>query len=111
MKAQKESDIQNSILDYLHYRKIFCWRNNSVGVYDAKNKSFRRLPKYAINGVSDILGILPDGRFLGIEVKKKGSYPSLAQKDFMANILERSGIAFIAHSIDEVESRLRDFGY
>jgi hypothetical protein len=99
-----ENEIQNSIIEYLQWKKITCWRNQSIGVYDVKNKSFRRLPKYAISGVSDILGILPSGRFLAIEVKSKTGTLSQNQKDFIKNINDNKGLAFMARSIDDVEA-------
>ena len=102
-----EKEIVNAIIEYLQYKKIYCWRNQSTGVYDVKNQAFRRLPKYALNGVSDILGILPNGTFLAIEVKTKTGVASQNQKDFIQEIKKRKGVAFIARSIDEVQSVLK----
>lgn len=101
-----EREIQNSILEYLQYLKIFSWRNNSIGIYDVKSKTFRSRPKFVIKGVSDILGILPDGRFLAIEVKAKYGVVSAEQQLFLDRINKNGGIGFIARSLDDVSSKL-----
>jgi len=45
MKMQRdelEKNIQANILDFLRTIGVFCWRNNSVGVYDATKKVYRK---------------------------------------------------------------------
>jgi len=104
--SKEENAIQSAIMQYLFYNKIFHWRNNNTPIYDVTRKRFRAMPKGAIKGVSDILGILPDGRFLAIEVKKPRSYMSKEQKLFIKNINENGGVAFMARSIDDVKKHL-----
>jgi hypothetical protein len=99
----KETDIQNTILEYLQIKKIYCWRNNNTSMYDPTKKVFRAMPKHSIKGVSDILGILPNGKLLAIEVKKKGTYPSKEQKEFIQHINDNGGVAFVARSIEDVD--------
>lgn len=102
-----EKQIQNSILEFLLYKKIFCWRNNSVGLFDPTTGGYRKPGHYTILGVSDILGILDDGRFLAIEVKAKAGVVSENQKVFMKNILDKGGIAFVARSLENVQEQLK----
>jgi hypothetical protein len=33
---EKESGIQKAILDYLRLRKVFCWKQNTSGIYQPK---------------------------------------------------------------------------
>ena len=101
-----ENNIVNAIIEYLHWRKIFCWRNNNMPVYDPKSGSYRRMPKYAICGVSDITGILPDGRALYIECKVKNKKPTPAQREFMGRVNNNNGLAFMATGIDDVAKEL-----
>jgi hypothetical protein len=61
-------------------------------------------------GVSDILGLLPNGRFLAIEVKSATGRASEYQKKFIENVIKNNGVAFIAKSIDEVEEQLKTIG-
>ena len=69
----KESEIENAILDYLNILKdAFFWKNPASGFFDGK-KMRRHKSKYAINGVSDILGIYR-GRFVALEIKTPVEY-------------------------------------
>lgn len=103
IRSPLEKDVQAAILEFLMYKKIFCWRNNNVGLFDVKSKSFMRMPKYAMKGVSDILGITSTGRFFAIEVKRdKSSKPTEDQVEFIRQIIINGGIAFIATSIEDV---------
>ena len=97
----KEKQIQNLILDWLKAKGIFCWQNDSVGIYDPVKKIFRRKAKHALNGVSDILGCW-HGRFFAIEVKSAKGQVSDAQAEFMRNIELAGGIAFEARSLEDV---------
>lgn len=68
----KESEIEDSILCWLGSIGVFAWKNQTAGYFDTKRGVFRKhKSKHALNGVSDILGIFPDGTFLAIEVKRK----------------------------------------
>lgn len=114
-----EAQVQEQILSYLNSIGIYAWRNNSVGVYDPVRKVFRRpKSKYAINGVSDVLGILPDGRWLAIEVKKPCKNPrsderlwnmaSAEQKLFLENISKNKGLAFVADRLEIVIDKIKE---
>lgn len=94
-----EKDIQNSILEYLHAKGIFCWKEHSGGIMIDGGKRYMPI---GLRGKSDILGILNDGRFLAVEVKRKTGVVSAEQKIFIDNINNRGGLAFIATSIDDV---------
>ena len=110
-----EKRVENAILEYLHMKGIFCWKQNSGGIFDPSKKIFRKNKNpFIINGVSDILGVLPNGRFLAIEVKTPNSsrsnktYASDNQKFFIANIKANGGLAFIARSVEDVQVELRN---
>jgi len=59
-----------------------------------------------MKGVSDILGCLPDGRLLAIEVKKHNGRVRQEQQRFVYSINQRGGLAMVARSLDEVKERL-----
>jgi len=102
-----EKAIENQILHFLYKKKIFAWKNQSTGVYDPIKKIYRKSNNpFHIKGVSDILGILPDGRFLAIEVKSATGRPSEEQKKFIWQINANGGKAFLARSIEDVEAEL-----
>ena len=105
-KDIKEKEIQNAILDYLAHCPGKFWTNASTGIYDPVKKCFRRTPRHFVAGVSDILGVLPDGTFVAIEVKTAKGRVSENQKKFLEDIQRCNGIAFVARSIDDVRERL-----
>lgn len=107
-----EQEIQNSIIEYLWFHNIMAWRNNTTGVYDPTTKVFRRLGKYERKGVPDILGILPNGKFLGIEVKKnEKSKVSKEQALFIEDASANFAVCFRAWSVEGVDKVLRNLEY
>jgi len=102
-KPIPEKQIENEILRWLALNGIFAWKNQSVGIYNPTRKVFmRKTNVHHIKGVSDILGILKDGRMLAIECKSKYGKPSPEQTLFIQKIRDNGGVAFIARSLDEV---------
>lgn len=101
-----EKETENAIMEFLWWNKIYSWRNNNTPIFDPERKLFRKMPKWGLKGTSDILGILKDGRFLAIEVKSAKGVVSQEQKDFIKNINDNGGKAFVARSIDDVRKEL-----
>lgn len=104
MKKRSETDIVKEIKDYLTVLGIFHFRVNTTGIFDPTRRVFRTFAGGTL-GVSDILGIY-GGRFLAIECKMPGKYPSKDQKAFLAQVKASGGIAFVARGIDDVEREL-----
>jgi hypothetical protein len=71
----KESDIQSSICGYQTFRKHFFWRQNAAPSIQKgpDGWAFRKMPKYAMRGVSDII-VVHLGRPYFLEVKPVGAY-------------------------------------
>jgi hypothetical protein len=104
-----EGEIQNQILDWLNLKQIFNWRQNTMGVYCGKdNQGNARFRKAPTTGVSDILGVLPNGRFLAIECKRPGGKATPEQLEFIDSVNSNGGLAFVADSLDVVMERLDD---
>ena len=95
-----ENIIQDAICQYLTLKRYFFWRSNTTGLYDPKTQGFRRMPKYAIAGVPDII-IISDGFFIGLEVKDKGKQ-SDNQKAFEENCTKAGGVYAVVRSVDDV---------
>jgi hypothetical protein len=102
-----EQHIQKQILDYLRYRGIFCWKNTTTGIYVKSRNTWITNPS---PGVSDILGCLPAGRLLAIEVKAQTGKVSPHQQQFLDEINSRGGLAFVARSVDEVQEQIGGAG-
>lgn len=102
----KESEIQNSICDYLSLKRYLFWRQNtSPTIQNDKsgNWHFRRMPKYSMKGIPDII-IIKDGQFIGLEVKRPKGKQSEFQIEFQKRCEENGGKYFVVTSIDDVKS-------
>ena len=99
--SPKEIDLQREILAYLKLRGVLCWRNQAGVVF--KGRVIRMAPE----GSPDIVGCMPDGRFLGVEVKLPGNKLRDKQAEFLAKLKDSNAVAFVAHSVKEVENNLR----
>lgn len=100
---KSEHDIQNLIRLALSERGIISWRNHTFAL---KDKDGRLVRGGLCVGSSDIIGIMPDGRFLAIEVKKPGKKPTPEQLNFIEVIRRHGGIAGVVHSPEELEGLL-----
>jgi hypothetical protein len=102
MKGVLENDVLQGCIEYLTIRGIYCWRNNTGAV-----KNGKRFIRFGFPGSSDIIGILPDGRFLAVECKReKGGVLSAMQKSFLSAIEKNNGVAIVANSVQKLAEEL-----
>ena len=106
-KDTPESQVLDGCLRYLEARRIFHWRNNTGAVQIAPGRFMR----FGKKGSSDILGVLPGGRFLCIECKSKGGKLSPEQKQFLADVQELGGFTLVVRGWWELDEALREAGY
>jgi hypothetical protein len=85
--------IRESALKELTWRGYDVWRNNNMAVRGRKFIGRR--------GVSDIIGIRNDGRWVACEVKTINDRLSEDQKQFLTDIKNAGGIALIAKQNDK----------
>lgn len=97
-----ESVIVAQCLEWLALHRIFAWRNNT-GSYKTPEGRFIR---YGHVGSADILGILPDGRFLAVECKTPEGRQRKQQKVFQSMIERNGGVYVIARSTADLEGAL-----
>ncbi len=93
-----EAALVKAVLGYLKLRGIFAWRCNSGMLRGAGGGPVR----FGIPGMSDVLGILPGGKFLAIECKVGKNKPTKAQQAFLELVKGYGGVAFVAYSLDDV---------
>lgn len=99
-----EQHIQRAILELLRWRNIPSIKVSTTGIYVRARDTYIKNPA---KGALDIYGCLPpNGRSLWIEVKKHGGKVSPAQQQFIDTINQTGGLAFVAHSVEEVEEKL-----
>ena len=103
---EKESDIQNSICEYLQIRGRCFFRVNNIPAFnrqDGGGITMRRLPKFQPKGIPDLI-VVAGGLFFGLEVKTKIGRQSPEQKEFEANVKKHGGKYFVVRSIEDVQA-------
>lgn len=96
VKKPLEKDIQRVILEWLKLRGITAWRQNAGTIY-TKGRRIDLGPP----GCSDIIGYMPDGRFLAIEVKVPGEEPTVSQYAFLCKVAAAGGVAHWTDALDD----------
>lgn len=92
----------SAICDYLALRKHFFYRSNNIPVYDKARGAFRALPKHTPKGIPDII-VIQQGRFIGLEVKRKDGRLSEDQVWF-AKLSKQHGAQYeVVRSIEDVQ--------
>lgn len=103
----RESDLVAAVIQWLRYHRIFAWRQNNTAVFDKRSRSFRRFQ--GLRGVSDILGVLPDGRFLAIECKVGTRPLTDDQKKFLRQIENNGGLSLVVRSLADLKRHLSSY--
>ncbi len=94
-----ETELVRACLQVLSLKGVLAWRNNTVGKVAGRYIGH-------CNGLPDILGVLPGGRFLGVECKI-GKGKQSGTQVYMQGKIERAGGTYIlARSIDDVIKEL-----
>lgn len=85
-----------------HPAVAWCERQNSGAA-----RIGNRYVRFGWPGCPDILGMLRDGRFLGVEVKAKAGRPRPEQSVFLERIRCDGGVAFVAYDLRDVHRELQ----
>jgi len=101
-----ERDIVLACLELLKFRGVFAWRQNQGAMKKRDSTGERTIRFTSINGVSDIIGVLRDGRFLAVECKRPGNGPTEEQSYFLDAVRRRGGIALIVYDVDDLAETL-----
>lgn len=103
-----EAQILKAILQLLHrHPKVAkVWRENSGSFKQTYGDKTRYIRANTAHGMSDIMGILRDGRTLSIEVKSAKGIVHAHQHEFLNDIVKAGGVAFVARSVDDVIKKL-----
>ena len=98
-----ESAVLKAVLAALRIHPMVAWAERmNVMSQTLQYKGVDRYVKAGFKGLSDIIGMLRDGRFLAVEVKRPGGQPTQAQIEFLGLVDRSGGVAFIARSVDDV---------
>ena len=108
-----EKEIERMILQWLDLQStVFCWKQNTTGIYDPTKGKFRALRGFAKVGISDILMVtLPAGKFGAIEVKtpagavthnRKYGFPCTPEQNyFLERVRAYGGFGGVATSLED----------
>jgi hypothetical protein len=106
-----EAQILRAIMALLrHHPKVASyWRQNS-GTFAERNRdgSVRYIRANTAKGMSDIMGVLKDGRTLAIEVKSRTGRMRPGQEEFLQTIRQAGGVAGVCRSVDDARRLLGD---
>jgi len=102
-----EGRIKAGCLRYLERRGFFVWNNPTGAVRIAPD----RWVHFGRKGSPDIIGVLPDGRFLAVEVKSPHGRLSPEQSAFLEKVRRLGGMALVVRGWRELDGALREAGY
>jgi len=114
-RPELETDVLKEIRTYLAAEGITHWRNNTGALRDVTN----RLVVYGLcEGSADLIAIVPVniilppalgghatvGRFVAIEVKRKGANATAEQLRFLDTVAKAGGVAGVARSVADAKA-------
>jgi hypothetical protein len=117
LKAPKplESALQAQIMDYLAMEQArgrviwFCRVNSGAVKFGLRYIRYYLLylgGAQSSKGKADIEGMLSEGRYFALEVKRPGEQPTDEQVKFLDAVKAGGGIAAVVHGFDDVKKVL-----
>ncbi len=101
-RGKPERAIQREIVIYLRARGCLMAITDAGAAYRAGAFFGDAIPA----GWPDITGLMPDGRFIGVECKAPGGRQSPQQKAMEEAITRRNGIYILAWTVEDVHKGL-----
>ena len=102
IRKPREGDLVKQCLQWLQLHGIVAWRMNSGRLPTTYKGKQRLVSFHGMPGLSDVIGILPKGRFLACEIKQPGNSPTLLQKSFLDLVNAAGGLGICVHSLDDL---------
>jgi hypothetical protein len=102
-----EGAVVKACLEYLALRGVYAYRQNTGAAEYEDKTGKKRFVRYGKLGASDIVGLLPGGRFIAVECKAPGGRLSEHQAEFLQDIERMGGLAVVARSVEDLEKILR----
>lgn len=96
----QEAKIQKAILDYLTYKRVFHWRQNS-GAMPIASPGGRRFVRFGKVGAPDIF-VLKGGTLYGLEVKAPKGDQNENQSKYETEFKQAGGHYHVVRSLDDV---------
>lgn len=99
-RGKPEQAVQKAVLLWLRAQGALVAVTDAGAAYRAGAFFGDAIPA----GWPDITGLLPNGRFIGVECKSKRGRQSQMQKAMEWEIRERNGIYILARCVDDVQN-------
>jgi len=97
-----EKELQDAAIKILkHYPQLVFWPNPS-----GRAKRCGQWLKYGEPGSPDIIGIMPDGKFVGLEFKTKTGTFRPDQVRFRGKCEDRHALYFVVRDLDDLKPLL-----
>ena len=106
LPSPREQNLVKPALQLLALRGIFAWRNNTGAVRATNRSGKERFIRFSTPGASDLLGILPGGRFLAVEPRSPSGKVTQAQRSFLDRVTAAGGVALVISDLAELEREL-----
>ncbi|HET6441301.1 MAG TPA: VRR-NUC domain-containing protein [Phycisphaerae bacterium] len=103
-RRKPERNVQRACLAWLRARGALVAVTDAGAAYRAGAFFGDAIPA----GWPDITGLLPNGRFIGIECKSPKGRQSAAQKAMEREVRNRNGIYILARCVEDVERGIED---
>ena len=103
-RKKPERAVQKACLAWLRARGALVAVTDAGAAYRAGAFFGDAIPP----GWPDITGLLPDGRFIGVECKAKRGRQSESRKQMEQEIHKRNGIYILARCVEDVEKGIED---
>jgi hypothetical protein len=103
MKAPSETGLVRDCLQFLAIRcpAAVVWRQNS-GATKIGDRFFRSA---SLNGISDILAVMPPrGRLLAAECKSEKGRLRDSQEEFLARVRAVGGVSGVVRTLDDLDA-------
>lgn len=103
-RGKPERAVQRAILLWLKANGCLAAVTDAGAAYRSGSFGADTVPA----GWPDITGLLPDGRFIGVEVKAPSGRQSPVQKAMEQEIGRRNGIYVLAFSVEDVQREIEE---
>lgn len=102
-QKQNANALAKAIVKYLNFSgDCTAWRQNNAGIWDRKANAYRR-GSVGMKGLSDVIGIAKNGKWIAVEIKVNGDILSETQIRFLDLVGTSGGVAIVARSFDQFE--------
>lgn len=105
-KNKEEQKLLNACLGYLKLRGCIAIRNNSGVIFLSNGDGTQRAVRAGMQGASDIIGCLPNGKFLAVECKSKKGRLTESQAQFLESVRVRGGVALVIRDLEELHTAI-----